>query len=505
MFLYIRMFLMMAIGFYTTRVLLEALGVEDLGIYNVVGSLVVVFDFVSSSLSNSTQRFINIGLGTNDKDKTRQYFSQSFFLHVFLALIIIIVAETIGLWFVYHKLLIPEERFTAAVIVYQIAILSLFIRFIKICFDSDIIAREQMSFYAYISIIEGIGKLVICYAVISSSFDKLVTYAVLLLFVNILVVTCNVLFCYFHFHETHIKWYSDKLVYKQLTNFIGVNSFGVVSWALGHQGVDIILNIFFGPTVNGAKGLASTVDRVVKQFGTNIDLAVRPQITKFYAQNRLDEMISLAMKSSKYIFYVILLISVPLLFQTEAILSVWLKEVPIYTTVFVQIMMFQSIAEVLGLSINNVSLATGRIKNIQIYGRFITLSALPFSYLVLKLIPNPYIPQIIMAFLSLAYILFMIYDMNKLLHFGLGNYTSKVLLPVAKVTVLVFLGCEFITKLFLIDGLLYTIAQLLLMEFLAIVIVFLIGIEKTDKKYIKKVILNKFTIIPLKWTNRFLK
>ena len=491
-FLYIRMFLMMAIGFYTTRVLLEALGVEDLGIYNVVGSLILIFDFVSSGLSNSTQRFINIGLGTNDKDKTRQYFSQCFLLHVFFAFIIIVIAETVGLWIVYHRLQIPADRFSTAIIVYHISVFSVLVRFVKICFDSDIIAREQMSFYAYVSILEGIGKLAICYGVIYSSFDRLITYAILLLLVNFFILACNICFCLYHYPETHVKWHYNKQIFKQLTKFIGVNSFGVLSWALGHQGVDIILNLFFGPIVNGAKGLAATVDRVIKQFGTNIDLAVRPRITKLYAQNQLEEMMDLAMKSSKFIYYVIIIVSLPFLFYTEPILSLWLKNVPPYTCVFVKIMMFQSMAEVLGLSFNDVSLATGKIRNIQIYGRFITLSALPVSYIILKYIPNPYIPQIIMAILSLAYTFYMVYDMNKLLHFGMMKYACKVLFPVSVVTSCVFVACLYVIKSFCTTDIFVSFVQLCFMEILTVLIIFLLGTEKSEKTYIFSVVRNKF-------------
>ena len=214
-FLYIRMLFLMAIGFLTTSKLLEALGVEDLGIYNVVGSLIVMFDFVSSGLSNATQRYLNIGLGQNNGERTRQYFSQSLFIHLALALIIALLAETIGVWFVKNKLIIPIERLDAAIMIVHFSVASIILRFIKICYESDIIARESMSVYAYISIIEGIGKLLVCYLVIYyNSIDKLILYGFLLVLLNIIITFFYIVYCTLKFKETHIRVYSDKSDYK---------------------------------------------------------------------------------------------------------------------------------------------------------------------------------------------------------------------------------------------------------------------------------------------------
>ena len=492
LFLYVRMIILMGIGFYTSRVLLEALGVENLGIYNVVGSLILVFDFVSSSLSNSTQRFINLGLGQGNAETTRKYFSQSLVLHVFFALIIIILAESFGTWFIYNKLQIPDNRLFAAVVVFHLTVISVLFRLVRTCFDSDIIAREEMSYFAYISILEGLLKLFICFLVINSKHDKLIVYALLFFAINVIVTLCNIIYCYVKFPETHFKLYTDKKEYKLLMSFIGINSFGAFFYAIGTYGIDIILNIFFGPIVNGAKGLASTIDRVVKQFGYNIDLAVRPRITTLFAQDESSKMVSLAMKSSKYEYFVIVLIAIPFVFQTDTILSIWLKEVPDYTKVFVQIMMCQSLAEVLGLSFNSMSMATGKIKNIQIYGRLLTLSALPISYIMLKIVSNPYLPIVIITLLTIAYSLYMVYDTNKNLHFGIKPFFKKVLIPVVEVTAAIFICCNYLIKpLNLHSDLLGTILECLIMELLAVVIIIILGTEKEDRENAISVIKNK--------------
>lgn len=491
--LYIRMLLLMGIGFYTVRVILEALGVEDLGIYNVVGSLVAIFDFVSSGLTNSTQRYINIGLGKNDIQLTKQYFSQSLTLHFILALSIVILSETIGLWFVYNKLVIPPDRFKAAVIIFHFSVITLFLRLIKVCFESDIIAREKMSIYAYLSVFEGVAKLLICYAVINNqTFDKLIFYGFLLLMINISITLINILYCLIKYPETHFKWYNDKNIYKQLFSFVGLNSFGVISWAIGKQGLNIVLNIFCGPIVNGAKGIASNLDRVVSQFGTNIDLAVRPQITKLYAQKETDRMIVLAIKSTKYMFFIEMLVSIPFLFQTTNILSLWLKEVPPYTAMFVRFMIVESLCNILGSGFNTMILASGRIKSTQLYGRLITLSVLPLSYIALKITPTPIWPMLISAILTLIYSIFLVYTANRYMHFGLYKYLQTMIKPTCKVLIITYLGCWIINDYFsfntpLVECIVYTF----ILCCYAAIVIFCVGIEKSDKKYIISIIKNK--------------
>lgn len=491
-FLYIRMLFLMAIGFLTTSKLLEALGVEDLGIYNVVGSLIVMFDFVSSGLSNATQRYLNIGLGQNNSERTRQYFSQSLFIHLALALIIALLAETIGVWFVKNKLIIPIERLDAAIMIVHFSVASIILRFIKICYESDIIARESMSVYAYISIIEGIGKLLVCYLVIYyNSIDKLILYGFLLVLLNIIITFFYIVYCTLKFKETHIRVYSDKSVYKELLSFIGVNSFGVISWSLGKQGINVVINMFFGPAVNGARALATQLDAVVSQFAMNINVAVRPQLTKFYAQGKDEEMMQLAHKATKYIFFVAFIISTPFLFQTEEILRIWLKEVPPYTIVFVQILIFEVLFNILGSTYNNVSISIGKIKNIQVYGRIITLLGLPLSYIILSYYKNPYLPTIIMMILTLVYSVFIVYDINKYLKFGFKTYFIKVIVPIAKVLFVSIFALLCLQKYIIIkDNILYFILNIVLSCSITLIISFYIGLNSEEKIYVKNYINN---------------
>lgn len=483
LFLYFRMFLLMGIGFFTTRKILEALGAEDLGIYNVVGSIILMFDFVSSGLTNSTQRFLNIGLGKNDAKLTNQYFSQSLVVHVALALVLAAILEPVGLWFIHNKLIIPLERMHAAVVVFHLSIISLIVRLVKICFESDVIAREKMSMYAYLGVFEAVAKLGICYAIIhNTSYDSLIYYGALLLLVNAGITLFNIAYCISRFPETRVKLYTERIVFKQLFSFVGVNSFGVISWALGKQGVNVVMNMFFGPAINAAKGIAANIERVAAQFGSNVDVAIRPQITKLYAQDKKDEMISLAMKSTKYVFFVMLIVSTPFLMETKNILAIWLKEVPPYTEIFVQLLLFEEMANALGKAFNNVSLATGKIKVIQVYGRLITLAGLPLSYVLLKIWERPAIPVCCMVFLSLCYSLFIICYMNTLLHFGMLAFMKKVVLPIAVVGFMVFASCYGFKLFVSIDLWWVSLLVNLCFSVLAVILfVVFLGVEKADR------------------------
>lgn len=496
LFLYLRMFILMGIGFFTTRVILEALGVEDLGIYNVVGSLILMFDFISSGLTNSTQRYLNMGLGKNDAELTNKYFSQSLILHVGFIVLLTLIIETVGLWFTYNKLVIPPDRLEAAVIVFHLSTASLALRLFKICYESDIIAHEKMSIYAYLSVFEGVAKLLICYIIMANkTMDKLVLYGVLLFVINLIVTAINVVYCLVKYKETHFKWYSDKNVFMSLLSFVGINSFGVIAWAISKQGLNILLNLFFGPVVNGAKGVASNLERVIVQFGSNLQIATRPQITKYYAQNKIEEMVTLGEKSSLYIFYVMFIISLPFLFQTEDVLSIWLKEVPDFTAGFVRILMIESLLYTIGSTFFSVTLSTGKIKRTQVYGRLISLASLPVSYVLLHFWPNEYLPSVILAFSSLLYSLFIVWDADKILNFGIMRFLKNVYGPILLVCPIIVVVCMLFNMVVNIDAtLLRFCVNSLFYCISALLIIYYAGMNKLDKQYLKFQISKKLRI-----------
>jgi O-antigen/teichoic acid export membrane protein len=493
LFLYIRMFLLMFIGLYTSRVVLEVLGVEDLGIYNIVGSVVMMLDFVSSSLTNSSQRYLSIGLGKNDIGLTNRYFSQSVALHFILSIIIVVLLETIGLWMLNNKLVIPSERQNAAFWVYQLSVLVAFVKINQICFQSVIIARESMSVYAYLSIFEGVAKLVTVYLIGHSlAFDKLIYYALLLLLIQIVVFLVHLIYCISKYEESRYKFYWDRHLYKEMLSFVSVNTFGYLSWVIGMEGVNILLNIFFGPTINAARGLASTAGRFINQFINNIYLAIKPQLIQSYAKGEIETMIIMAEKSTTYIFYMVLIVSLPILYEAKPILEFWLKTVPEYTQVFTQLTLIQSFFWMLPIPYNQIATGTGKIKNIQLYGRIFTLLSLPLSYVLLELVKNPYYPIVIIILMDIFFWLYTIYDVDTQLKIKFSRYLTNVILPIAKISIGMIISMSFLNYIF--SGVNFPIRFLLeitLNTALGLTLIVLFGIAKEDLSYIKDYIFKK--------------
>jgi O-antigen/teichoic acid export membrane protein len=439
LFLYIRMFLLMFVGLYSSRVLLATLGVEDLGIFNVVASVVLMLEFVSSSLTNSSQRYLSIGLGKSDLKLTNNYFAQSVGIHFLFSICIVIIMETAGLWLLNEKLNIPENRQVAASWLYQFSVLAAFIKINQVCFQSVIIARENMSIYAYLSIFEATAKLAILYLIASNThFDKLIFYGALLLVIQFTVLLVHIIYCSSVYPESRYKLYWDNTLFKEMFSFVSVNIFGSISWSLGVQGISILLNIFFGPVINTARGLATTAGRFINQFINNIYLAIKPQLIKSYAKGEVEEMLVMAEKSTVYIFYMVLIVTLPLLFETNYILRLWLSTVPEFTTMYTKLVIIQSYFWMLPIPYSQIATATGKIKNIQLYGRIFTLMSLPISYGVLLLVKNPYYPIIVVITMDSLYWLYTIQEINKQLSTSLKRYLSNVVKPIAFVSMAVF-------------------------------------------------------------------
>ena len=300
--LYARMLLLMLIGLYTSRVILNTLGIEDYGIYNVVGGIVVMFSFLSNSLSTASSRFITYDIGIGDFSKMKKTFGNIVTIHLLLAGIILILGETIGLWFVLNKLQVPENRMTAALWVYQFSIFSFVLNIISVPYNASIIAHERMKAFAYISIMDAILKLVIIYLLIIIPYDKLITYAILFFCIQLLDRIIYGIYCVKNFEETKARISLDKQLFKKIFGFSIWTMNGCLAVAGYTQGLNILLNMFFGPTVNAARGIAVQVQNIVQNFCNNFLMALNPQITKSYAQNNLKYMHQLVKVSSKFSF-----------------------------------------------------------------------------------------------------------------------------------------------------------------------------------------------------------
>lgn len=399
LFLYFRMFIILGVTLYTSRVVLSTLGVEDYGIYNVVGGVVTMFTFISMAMGNATARFITFALGRDDNDYQKRVFNTSFLIHALIAVLVMLLAETIGLWFLTNKMVIPEERMVAAHWVYQLSIIAVMVTIMSSPFNSAIIAHEKMSAFAYISILDVTLKLLIVYLLRISSFDKLIVYAFLFLCVNIIDTTIYYLYCRKHFTETKIEYVKDKVLIKEIGSFAGWSMIGNLASVGYTQGLNILLNIFFGPIVNAARGVAVQVQNAAKTFVRNFQTAVNPQITKSYAQEDYQRVHTLILSSTRLSFYLVLCVVLPLIVEADLVLSIWLVEVPQHTISFLRLVLIVSLIDAFEGPVNTAMNATGQIRFYQTVSCTILLMVIPVAYLFLRFGYPPEIVFVVQFFI----------------------------------------------------------------------------------------------------------
>lgn len=435
--LYFRMLFLMCISLYTSRVVLEALGVVDYGIYNVVGGFVSMFSLISATLTSASSRFINYEMGKGQTDRLNTVFSTSLNVHIILAVIIALLCESVGLWYLNNKMVIPSDRLYAANWVFQISILNFCISLITVPFTASIIAHEKMSTFAYVSIFEGIARLLICFAVLYSSFDHLILYALLYMMVQVSVTTMYRLYCRRHFDECHYRWIIDRELIRHMFNYAGWHLFGNSAAILNRQGVDLVLNFFCGPVLNAAKGISNQVNNVVTNFVGNFMMAVNPQITQSYSRGNFSYMFSLVFRGSRFSYYLLLLLAFPVILNADGIIHLWLTEVPDYAVIFAQLAMMSSMISSFSNTLMTAQNATGKVRNYQIVVGGIQLMNLPFCFLVLYLGASPLsvlVVAICVEILSLIARLFMIPLTIK--EFSPWMFVKEVLLNALLVTII---------------------------------------------------------------------
>ena len=433
--LYVRMLFMMAVSLYTSRVVLDALGVEDFGIYNVVGGVVAMFTVLSGSLSAAISRFITYELGKENQENLNKIFSSAVTIQLGLAGIIILLAETIGIWFLNIKMNIPEIRMEAANWVFQFSILTFAINLISVPYNASIIAHEKMSAFAYISILEAIGKLAIAYLIVVSPMDKLIFYAILMCVVALIVRFTYGNYCKRHFSECTYHFIWDKQLLKQMFGFAGWNFIGAASAVLRDQGGNVVINLFCGPTVNAARGIAFQVNTAVNQFVTNFMTALNPQITKSYAAGNKEYMMTLIFQGARLSFYMLLSLSLPILVNTHYILELWLKIVPEHAVLFVQLVLIFAMSESISQPLITAMLATGKIRNYQIIVGGLQMMNLPISYLLLRLGFFPEITIIVAICISQCCLAARLILLRGMIGVSIQKYLQKVYFNILTVSV----------------------------------------------------------------------
>ena len=432
--LYVRMMVQMAIGLYTSRVILNALGVEDFGIYNVVGSVTAMLSFINGSMSNATMRFITFEEGRGNVDKLNKVFCTSMNIHIVIAILTVLFLDTFGMWFLYSKMVIAPERLNAALWVLQFSIITCVVDIVSVPYNACIIAHEKMSAFAFISMFQQVATLFLALFLPIYGGDRLILYGVILMVVQILLRIIYGQYCKRHFEETNFRWIWDKKLMFEMAKFAGWTMNGNIAWLGYTQGLNVLINMFSGTVVNAARGIAFTVQSKIIGFSDNFQVAVKPQITKTFSVGDYEKMHQLIISSSKFSYFLMLLISLPIYIEVEEILRLWLKIVPEHTVNFVRIILLCSVVDIFRNPMNTAVHATGNIKKYQLLEASTLLLIVPLAYIMLKLgcpVESAFIVQLLIFVITQVE---RVYVVCPQINMSKSKYVRELLYPVIKVT-----------------------------------------------------------------------
>lgn len=488
LFLYMRMFIVMGVTIFTSRVILGALGEIDYGVLNVVGGIAFSFGFFSSSMTNATQRYLAYGHGEGNIQKVTDFFNLITILYIIASGIILLIGGALGFWIV-SRLNIPHDAYWPAIVVYYTTLLALIITLFASVFDSVLVARENLKFYAYISVLEALLKLGIAYLVFVTPNDKLQIYALLFLAVTTIIKGSLIIYCLRKFPECkfRLKWEPHKL--KGILAFMGWNGLGTLTFVINEQGINILLNIFFGPIVNAARGVASQVNMAISNFTNNFFLALNPQIIKSYASGDIPGTTKFTANASIFSFYLLWTICLPIILRRDYILAIWLKEVPEYTSSFLLWILIYSLVNVLTRPQWTLIQAIGKLKHYIINGTIIMIGAIPIGYLLYKLKFPPVSIFIVMVALRSIYLIITLITMKNLITFSPMNYITKVLIPIGITTGISYCIMHFIN--YYINCNFGGLVIITLISILVTCSTVIITLNKSSRTYILNIIKSK--------------
>lgn len=481
----------MAVSLYTSRVVLQTLGVNDYGVYNVVGGFVAMLAYLNSVFVDATQRFIAYTLGENNKNKLSKVFTTSITIHIIIAGIILLIAETIGLWFVNTKLQIEPDRMIAANWVYQCSVLTLFVTIINVPHRACIVAHEHMHIYAYISIIEAVLKLGIVFLLLTISYDKLIVYAILHLIASIIIPACYSLYSIKHFSESKIGFAIDRSTFKEMASYACWVLVGNLGFSFKDQFSNIIMNLFLGTAINAARGVATQVNGIVTSFANNFLIALSPQITKQYASGNVVQSQKLVLAGARYSFYLMSILSIPLIVNIDYVLNLWLGVVPEFTSSFIIITLIAATYYASTRTLTTAIQATGNIKWFQIGISIIMLTELPIAYLMLSFDYPPYyalLPIILTNIIGFIYRLVII--KKQVPTYKIFSFIMEVLVKCTILMTVAYIISYFTSNLFVNNFITF-----LLSSFISIIvtslIVYVLGITKNERKTVNNIISKK--------------
>lgn len=491
LYLYLRMLLVMAIGLYTVRAILDILGVVDYGIYNVVGGVVTMFTFMNRTLSTSSQRYFSIELARGDMERLSKWFCLNITSFMAIGLTITFFLETVGLWFLNTQMTIPQERLTAANVVYQLSIISFLFQIVSVPYLALVIAHEKMNVFAYVGVIEALGKVAIVFILMMLTYDKLVIYGILILLLSVGTAMSYIIYCWMHYPESKYRWYWNTREIKELFGFSGWHFLGTFSTSCRSQGINILLNMFFNPAVNAARAIAFQVNSHIMQLHTNFFTAIKPQIYKSYAKQEFAELFKLIMRSSIISALLISIIAFPVLASTPYVLGLWLKEVPDYAVLFTQLALVNGLVDSSDGPLIAASLATGKIRKYMIIVSLIILANVPISYLALKLGCEPTITMEISIAISCFSVIVRAYLLKQMMGFPWGSYLLQMA-KIAVITVIMLIIIRLIPQ--------ETINNLLSLLYYSVILAIITTglyatvLSRDDRKYVTQLIRRKLHI-----------
>ena len=473
----------MVVNLYTSRVILQALGVEDYGVYNAIAGFIAMFSMVSSAIAGAISRFITFVLGQGDKDKLKKVFSTAIIIQLTLAAIVVVLVEVVGVWFLNTHMTIPDGREVAANWVLQFALVTFVLNLWSTPYNAALIAHEKMAAFAYIGIFEGVANLIIAFMVMHSPFDRLIVYGAFICLIALITRMIYNGYCKKHFDECIFKWTFDYNLFKEMFSFAGWNFIGSISGLLRDQGINILFNVFCGPIINAARGLAIQVQTAVFKFSSNFYVAVQPQITKSYASDNVDESHDLVLRSSRFAFLLLTALIVPLITETDFILQLWLKEVPAHTTAFVQIILLCTLIDSLSTPLIYLMLATGNIKRYQIVVGLFNFINFPVAWIILYCGGSPELAQLSIIFFSLGALILRISMLRPLTHFPVRDFMVSTVSRCLFIVTICFIVSLTISQK-MDNGLSRFILNFSVTELTLGILLLTIGLNTGEKKFI---------------------
>ena len=482
----------MLVSLYTVRVVLQVLGEEDYGIYNVVGGIVVMFSFLSKTLASASQRYFAFEIGRYDNERLKQVFSIMQILYVLVMIIIVVATELFGLWFLANKATIPAERMVAAHWIFQFSILSFSITLFTTPYQADIIAHERMNIYAYVGVLEAVLQLLLAFALtlLPTSVDILIIYGLLMLISCFVVQGIYILYASKKFEEARLRYYWDTKMAMEILSYSGWNIFGALASVARSQGLNMLINVFFNPAINAARGIAYQINNAINHFASNFYTAVRPQVTKNYAKGDMDATLSLVFSSSKFTYYLLLFVSVPIMVFAAPILDLWLDVVPDHTLLFTELVIIVALIDSISNPLMTLAQATGKMAAYQTVVGTLLIMVLPISWFFLKLGYSAESTMIVAMFISIVSLVARLIILHRLVGFPIRKYLSRVLLCISLPTALSF-GIVYLLKVFAwpnSESIVLFLIKLSVAMALTVCVILLTGFTKKEMNILKNLI-----------------